>query len=81
MMFDIRGSLTFGYRDEVTPNHELEWIAMSVKNIALFPDTNLFLHYRPLSEIDWCCLAQGLIRGQTGRIPVQHGKPLTSRVL
>jgi hypothetical protein len=29
---------------------------MSVPTIAAFPDTNLFLHYRPLEEIDWCAL-------------------------
>lgn len=26
--------------------------------IVAFPDTNLFLHYRPLDEIDWCSLLQ-----------------------
>ena len=31
---------------------------MSVQRIAAFPDTNLFLHYRPLSEIDWCSFLQ-----------------------
>jgi hypothetical protein len=29
---------------------------MSATEIAIFPDTNLFLHYRPLNEIDWCSL-------------------------
>jgi hypothetical protein len=24
--------------------------------VAVFPDTNLFLHYRPINEIDWCAL-------------------------
>jgi hypothetical protein len=27
---------------------------MSAQSIAAFPDTNLFLHYRPVNEIDWC---------------------------
>src|SRR5271157_1059564 len=31
---------------------------MSATKIAIFPDTNLFLHYRPLNEIDWCSLLQ-----------------------
>jgi predicted ribonuclease YlaK len=31
---------------------------MTVRRIAAFPDTNLFLHFRPLSEIDWCGLLQ-----------------------
>ena len=31
---------------------------MNARKIALFPDTNLFLHYRPLNEIDWCSLLQ-----------------------
>jgi hypothetical protein len=31
---------------------------MSATKIAIFPDTNLFLHYRPLNEIDWCSLTQ-----------------------
>jgi hypothetical protein len=31
---------------------------MSVQRIAAFPDTNLFLHFRPLSEIDWCKFLQ-----------------------
>src|SRR2546428_4398847 len=31
---------------------------MSVTKVDIFPDTNLFLHYRPLSEIDWCSLLQ-----------------------
>ena len=29
---------------------------MNASKIAPFPDTNLFLHYRPLHEIDWCSL-------------------------
>src|ERR1035441_5773280 len=31
---------------------------MSATKIAIFPDTNLFLHYRPLNEIDWCSMLQ-----------------------
>lgn len=31
---------------------------MSLQRIAAFPDTNLFLHYRPLNEIDWCSFLQ-----------------------
>jgi hypothetical protein len=31
---------------------------MSEQRIAAFPDTNLFLHFRPLNEIDWCGLLQ-----------------------
>src|SRR5437016_8385252 len=30
--------------------------AMSTQRVAVFPDTNLFLHYRPINEIDWCAL-------------------------
>ena len=29
---------------------------MNASKIAIFPDTNLFLHYRSLNEIDWCSL-------------------------
>jgi hypothetical protein len=29
---------------------------MNPQKIAVFPDTNLFLHYRQLNEIDWCSL-------------------------
>ena len=29
---------------------------MNASKIAVFPDTNLFLHYRSLNEIDWCSL-------------------------
>lgn len=25
---------------------------------AVFPDTNLFLHYRAINEIDWCALVK-----------------------
>src|SRR5580698_9395804 len=25
-------------------------------DVAIFPDTNVFLHYRRLTEIDWCAL-------------------------
>jgi hypothetical protein len=32
--------------------------AMSTHTIVVFPDTNLFLHYRPINEIDWCALVQ-----------------------
>ena len=32
---------------------------MSAHPTAVFPDTNLFLHYRSLNEIDWCSLVQG----------------------
>jgi rRNA-processing protein FCF1 len=31
---------------------------MSAQPVAIFLDTNLFLHYRPISEIDWCRLVQ-----------------------
>jgi hypothetical protein len=31
---------------------------MSSQTAVAFPDTNLFLHYRPLNEIDWCQLLQ-----------------------
>jgi hypothetical protein len=31
-------------------------IPMSPQTTAIFPDTNLFLHYRPVNEIDWCAL-------------------------
>src|SRR5438034_3833255 len=31
---------------------------MSEPRIAAFPDTNLFMHFRPLNEIDWCGLLQ-----------------------
>jgi PIN domain len=31
---------------------------MNVPRIAAVPDTNLFLHFRPLSEIDWCGFLQ-----------------------
>jgi hypothetical protein len=31
---------------------------MSATKIGIFPDTNLFLHYRSLNEIDWCSLLQ-----------------------
>ncbi len=31
---------------------------MGLQRIAAFPDTNLFLHYRPVNEIDWCSLLQ-----------------------
>jgi len=34
-------------------------IPMSTQAIAAFPDTNLFLHYRPVNEIDWCSLLHG----------------------
>src|SRR5690242_1086247 len=29
---------------------------MSEQRIAIFPDTNLFLHFRGINEIDWCAL-------------------------
>jgi len=29
---------------------------MSAQTTTIFPDTNLFLHYRPINEIDWCAL-------------------------
>ena len=29
---------------------------MSMQAIAPFPDTNVFLHFRPVNEIDWCSL-------------------------
>ena len=31
---------------------------MTVQRIAAFPDTNLFMHFRPLNEIDWCGFLQ-----------------------
>jgi len=31
---------------------------MSSQTAVVFPDTNLFLHYRPLNEIDWCRFLQ-----------------------
>ena len=31
---------------------------MSAVKSVVFPDTNLFLHYRPLSAVDWCSLLQ-----------------------
>lgn len=31
---------------------------MSLQNIAAFPDTNLFMHFRPICEIDWRGLLQ-----------------------
>lgn len=31
---------------------------MSTQPVAIFPDTNLFLHYRLINEIDWCGLVQ-----------------------
>ena len=27
--------------------------------VHAFPDTNIFLHYRPLAELDWRSMAQG----------------------
>jgi hypothetical protein len=32
--------------------------AILISRIAVFPDTNLFLHYRPLEEFDWCSMLQ-----------------------
>lgn len=29
---------------------------MPILKVAVFPDTNLFLHFRPLNEIDWCAV-------------------------
>lgn len=31
---------------------------MKAQRIAAFPDTNLFIHFRPIDEIDWCGLLQ-----------------------
>jgi PIN domain len=31
---------------------------MNVPRIVAFPDTNLFMHFRPLNEIDWCGLLE-----------------------
>jgi hypothetical protein len=31
---------------------------MSETNVAVFPDSNLFLHYRPLAEFDWLAILQ-----------------------
>jgi rRNA-processing protein FCF1 len=33
-------------------------IAMNMHMTAVFPDTNLFLHYRAINEIDWCALVK-----------------------
>ena len=32
--------------------------AMSVLRVTAFLDTNVFLHYRPLDELDWCSILQ-----------------------
>jgi hypothetical protein len=40
--------------------------SMTAQKIALFPDTNLFLHYRPLNETDWC----SLLRASTVEIKI-----------
>jgi hypothetical protein len=29
------------------------------EKVAAFPDTNVFLHYRPVAELDWHSIAQG----------------------
>jgi hypothetical protein len=34
---------------------------MTVQKIAVFPDTNLFMHFRPFNEIDWCELLQASV--------------------
>src|ERR1700685_4144047 len=39
---------------------------MNASKMAVFPDTNLFLHYRSLSEIDWC----SLLRSSTVEIEI-----------
>lgn len=31
---------------------------MSLRSVAAFVDTNIFLHYRPLNELDWCSILQ-----------------------
>jgi hypothetical protein len=31
----------------------------SPEEVAAFPDTNVFLHYRPVAELDWRSIAQG----------------------
>jgi hypothetical protein len=31
---------------------------MTIRKVVAFADTNLFLHFRPLNEIDWCALLQ-----------------------
>jgi hypothetical protein len=31
----------------------------SLDEVAAFPDTNVFLHYRPVAELDWHSIAQG----------------------
>jgi len=32
---------------------------VSPEEVAVFPDTNVFLHYRPVAELDWQLMAQG----------------------
>lgn len=34
---------------------------MTVHKIAVFPDTNLFMHFRPFNEIDWCEMLQASV--------------------
>jgi hypothetical protein len=34
---------------------------MTVQSIAAFPDTNFFLHFRPLNEMDWCGLLEASV--------------------
>lgn len=31
---------------------------MTTESVAIFADTNLFLHYRSIDEIDWCALVK-----------------------
>jgi hypothetical protein len=31
---------------------------MSAQAAAVFPDTNVFLHYRAINEVDWCALVK-----------------------
>jgi hypothetical protein len=41
----------------------------SLEEVAAFPDTNIFLHYRPVAELDWQSIAQDLpVRIQIGPV-------------
>jgi PIN domain-containing protein len=47
---------------------------MGPQKVVVFPDTNLFLHYRPLNEIDWRSLLQ------TGEVEIEIA-PVVTREL
>ena len=47
---------------------------MSVEKVVAFPDTNLFLHFRPMNEIDWC----GFLQASTVEIKIA---PVVTREL